>query len=388
MPVLLSGSGYAVWKPKAEVFLSLKGLREALLDFPTDKQWRKVTALAAEWAAAEKAEMLRMLLGDDSDGEEEADGGGDDDGDGSVAESTEASSSRAAPADGIPAAPSLSGSFQKPLSEWETSMRKQAVAMIKRSEMAYGHIFSALPSDVALMVKVVPQGWAHGLWMWLERKFQSTASDNINVLLRDWHSIRQEEGEPFDLYRARVDDLHVRLAAAREKPSPRAYAYALVNSLLPQYDVVVMALETGMLLNVQDYAQIRWDDVARIINMHERKLVAQAAKDAEAASAKAMAVQHFHRKQQPQQDAARGVGRGVERSAGAASGVGSAATCKLRAAPKSSRPALGPQLRPRLQPRRRAQAACTSRASARRTCRQLSVCMLMTRRYSLHPLEI
>ena len=180
-------------------------------------------------------------------------------------------------------------------------MRKQAAAMIKRSEMAYGHIFSALPNDVALMVKVVPQGWARGLWLWLENKFRSTASDNVNTLLRDWHSLRQAEGESFDLYRARVDDLHVRLAAAKEKPSPRAYAYALVNSLLPQYDVVVMALETGMLLNVQDYAKISWDDVARIINMHERKVVAQSAKDAEAASAKAMAVQHFHRKQQSPQ---------------------------------------------------------------------------------------
>jgi hypothetical protein len=70
MPVLLAGSSYAVWKSKAEVFLGLKGLREALLDFLTDKQWRKVTARAAEWAAAEKAEMLRMLLGDDTDGEE------------------------------------------------------------------------------------------------------------------------------------------------------------------------------------------------------------------------------------------------------------------------------------------------------------------------------
>ena len=179
-------------------------------------------------------------------------------------------------------------------------MRKQAVAMIKRSEMAYGHIFGALPSDVALMVKVVPLGWARGLWQWLENKFRSTASDNINTLLREWHSLRQTDSprfEPFDLYRARVDDLYVRLAAAKEKPTPRAYAYALVNSLLPQYDVVVMALETGMLLSVQDYSKINWDDVAKIINMHERKIAAQISKDAEATSARAMAVQHFHRKQ-------------------------------------------------------------------------------------------
>ena len=303
MPMLLSGSGYAVWKPKAEVFLGLKGLREALLDFPTDKQWRKVTARAAEWAAADKAELLSMLFGDDTEEEKEKEDDGDGGG-GSITESTEADGSQHVPAGRAPKAPHTS--LLEPLKEKEASMRKQAVAMIKRSEMAYGHIFSALPNDVALMVKVVPQGWAHGLWMWLERKFQSTASDNINSLLKDWHNICQAEGEFFDLYRARVDDLYVRLAAAQEKPSPRAYAYAMVNSLLPQYDVVVMALETGMLLNVQDYAKISWDDVARIINMHERKIVAQSAKDAEAAGAKAMAVQHFHRKQQSQYGGAHG----------------------------------------------------------------------------------
>jgi hypothetical protein len=291
MPLLLSGSGYAVWRPKAEVYLGLKGLRESLLDFSTEKQWLKVTTRAAEWAAADKAELLSALFGDDSEEEKE-----DKDADDSVSDGSSQTTQRLAgksKASGV--------ALREPLKDKEADMRKQAVAMIKRSEMAYGHIFGALPSDVALMVKVVPLGWARGLWQWLENKFRSTASDNINTLLQEWHSLRQANYpklESFDLYRARVDDLYVRLAAAKEKPSPRAYAYALVNSLLPQYDVVVMALETGMLLSVQDYSKINWDDVAKIINMHERKIAAQISKDAEVASAKAMAVQHFHRKQQ------------------------------------------------------------------------------------------
>lgn len=305
MPLLLpgSGGGYAVWRPKAEVYLGLKGLRESLLDFDTEKQWRKVTARAAEWAAADKAELLSVLFGDDSE-EEERD---DDDGDSSVSDgSSQTTRDNAAPAAKGMAAAASSSSLLVPLKEKEAEMRKQASAMIKRSEMAYGHIFSALPNDVALMVKVIPQGWARGLWLWLERKFQSTASDNVNALLRDWHTIHQAEGESYDLYRARVNDLYVRLAAAKEKPSPRAYAYAMVNSLLPQYNVVVMALETGMLLSVRDYAKINWDDVAKIINMHERKIVAQIGKDAEMGSAKAMALQHFHRKQQTHHGATHG----------------------------------------------------------------------------------
>ena len=293
MPLLLSGSGYAVWRPKAEVFLGLKGLRESLLDFSTEKQWLKVTTRAAEWAAADKAELLSALFGDDSEEEEEEGKDGDDSVSDGSSQSTQQLAGKGKAASGV--------ALREPLKDKEAVMRKQAVAMIKRSEMAYGHIFGALPSDVALMVKVVPLGWARGLWQWLETKFRSNASDNINSLLREWHHLRQANSpklESFDLYRARVNDLYVRLAAAKEKPSPRAYAYALVNSLLPQYDVVVMALETGMLLNVQDYSKINWDDVARIINMHERKIAAQLSQDAEVASAKAMAVQHFQRRQQ------------------------------------------------------------------------------------------
>jgi hypothetical protein len=287
MPPLVSGSGYAVWKPKAEVFLGLKGLKDALLDFATEKQWLKVTKRAAEWAAAEKAELLSALFGDDSGDEQ-------DDEQSAVSASSSHSTSEAGSV-GVP----VKATPAAPLKDKDADMRKQAAAMIKRSEMAYGHLFGALPNDVALMVKVVPQGWAYGLWAWLERKFSSTEADNVNALLREWHTLKQADGEPYDLYRARVDDLYVRLAAAKEKPSPRAYAYALVNSLLPQYDVVVMALETGMLLSVKDYEQIRWDDVAKIINMHERKVL-QAAKSGEAAAqAKAMSLQRFQRKQSP-----------------------------------------------------------------------------------------
>ena len=73
MPLLVSGSEYAVWRPKAEVFLGLKGLRESLLDFGSEKQWLKVTARAAEWAAAEKAELLSSLFGNDSDEDKDDD---------------------------------------------------------------------------------------------------------------------------------------------------------------------------------------------------------------------------------------------------------------------------------------------------------------------------
>jgi hypothetical protein len=306
MPPLVSGSGYAVWKPKAEVFLGLKGLKEALLDFTTEKQWLKVTKRAAEWAAAEKQELLQALFGDDNDDVEHHDEQS------SVSGSSAQSTSLEADAAAARASKSPTSGHAVPSKEKEAEMRKQAIAMIKRSEMAYGHLFGALPSDVALMVRVLPQGWAHGLWMWLERKFSSTEADNVNALLRDWHALRQADGEPYDLYRARVDELYVRLAAAKEKPTPRAYAYALVNSLLPQYEPVVMALETGMLLSVKDYEEIKWVDVAKIINMHERKLLAQASKLAEtAAHAKAMSLQQrFRRKGQTDGAAAGGSAAG------------------------------------------------------------------------------
>ena len=65
----------------------------------------------------------------------------------------------------------------------EKDARRVLAAHVERSTKAYGSIFSTLSEDLRLQLAHLPQGWAYGLWMWLERKFQSTEADSVGVLL-------------------------------------------------------------------------------------------------------------------------------------------------------------------------------------------------------------
>ena len=76
--------------------------------------------------------------------------------------------------------------------------RLTLTANVERSHKAFGSIYSALTEDLHLQVAHLPQGWAYGLWMWLERKYQSTEADSVGVLLTRWVSLAQTEDESFD----------------------------------------------------------------------------------------------------------------------------------------------------------------------------------------------
>jgi broad specificity phosphatase PhoE len=157
---------------------------------------------------------------------------------------------------------------------------------VERSRQAFGRIYSALPEDLRLQVAHLPQGWAFGLWQWLERKFQSTEADHVGLLLRRWIHLSMNEGESFDAYRARVNEVAALLKHAKEEQSPAMYAYVLLQRLQSRYDPVVLALQSGSLLKTP--AAVDWDAVTALINTHERK-EHQMANDAGVASAKAMA---------------------------------------------------------------------------------------------------
>ena len=62
----------------------------------------------------------------------------------------------------------------------EELQAKQLVAeMMKRTRKAYGYLYAALPEELRLLVKEVPQGYAFGIWSFLEKKYQNTEQDNV-----------------------------------------------------------------------------------------------------------------------------------------------------------------------------------------------------------------
>jgi len=116
----------------------------------------------------------------------------------------------------------------------------------------------------------VPANFAHGLWKWLERKFQSTEEDSVDLLLDQWNELHQGDEESFDAYRARVNHLEALLKHAGEEQSKRLYIYRLLRKLRPEYRPVVQAIKLSGLL--KDPAKVAWDTVSAEINAHERDL--------------------------------------------------------------------------------------------------------------------
>jgi broad specificity phosphatase PhoE len=150
---------------------------------------------------------------------------------------------------------------EEALSAETKAARALVAANVERSVKAFGSIYSALPDELRLQVAHLPQGWAYGLWQWLERKFQSTEADNVGVLLRRWVHLQQTEDESFDAYRARVNEVHTLLKHAKQEPTPEMYCFFMLDRLQPCYAAVVLALHNGSLL--KDKAAIDWDAVSR-----------------------------------------------------------------------------------------------------------------------------
>ena len=131
------------------------------------------------------------------------------------------------------------------------------------------HALLCSPGRASSADGTYPTGWAYGLWHWLETKFQSTEEDSVGELLGQWSSLRQDEGQSFDAYRAEVNKLAALLEHAKEKPSARMYAHTLLDRLQPRYKPAVLALKASGQL--KDAAAVVWDTIAAFLNAHERE---------------------------------------------------------------------------------------------------------------------
>jgi len=141
--------------------------------------------------------------------------------------------------------------------------------MVEISRRVYGILCASLPEELCAQVAHLPAVWAHGLWDWLERKFQSTERDSVGALLSQWSQLRQSEDETFDAYRARVDKLNTLLAHAKEKlQSSNMYVHVLLDRLTPHYSPAVLALKAGG--QIADPDKVAWEAVTSFINSHER----------------------------------------------------------------------------------------------------------------------
>ena len=238
-----AAGGYAAWKPDMDVYLERVGADGVHKRAMTDESWRKLALQVQSWSDEALAQALASIGVED------------------------AATTASGAAGGATAATGSSTKSAEPTSE-QKEQRRLVTALVERSRRTFGVIWAALPEELRVQAAHVPQGFAAGLWLWLQQKFQNTEQDSVGELLAQWVALRQEEDESFDAYRARVNQIKALLEHAKEPQSARMYVFTLLDKLQPRYKQAVLALKASGQL--KEAEKIGWDNVAAFINQHER----------------------------------------------------------------------------------------------------------------------
>jgi hypothetical protein len=251
---------YALWRPQMQTYLMRQSIEERDYTEALPRWKEMIAAVETDARDQEKAAIELLLAGT----QKKAVTGG-------------ASS------------PSADGASKAADSATDSAAQKEAKravsALIARSRKAFGILYAALPTDLRTLVNDVPQGYAFGLWMFLEKKFRNTEQDNVAALWKDFATLSQTVDESFDEYKARVDSVVELLVHAKEQPPTGLYMTLLVWNLQPRYATAVLTLKTGDRL--KDPAKVDWPYVVEYMNQFERSQLGLG--DAESASEKAMA---------------------------------------------------------------------------------------------------
>ena len=240
-----AGLAYALWRPQMQTHLMRQGVEER--DYAEEiAQWKTLVAAVQTDARAVERAAIATLLGS------------------ACASGKTAASSPTAAA----AAAAAAVVKQEPPSAEELAAKKAVAALIGRSQKAFGFLYAALPTDLRLLVADVPQGYAYGVWSFLERKYRSTEQDNVAALWKQLVTLAQTPDETFEEYKARVDSVMELLTLAKQVPPKSLYSTMLMWNLQPRYATAVLTLKTGDRLKDSD--AIDWASITEYMAQYER----------------------------------------------------------------------------------------------------------------------
>ena len=295
-----SGADYALWVGRAHAHLQRHGSNDTHTTVVAKAKWLGLSAAVHSWALADTAAAEELAGGNFHIG---ATGG---------AEATAGNgTSKSAPSD------TAAVKVERP-SDAVLAARKTVTANVDRSRKIHSVLIGMMPADLQSQAQALPDGWVYGLWHWLETKFQSTAADSVDDLIRQWAATSQDEDESFDAYRARVDKLASLLKQAEEPQSARMYAFHLLERLQPMYRPAVMALKNSDRWTT-DAKDLDWDVIIPFINAHERREARPAGDtggDTYAAKAMAATSRAPHRKPSSDEGSSQSGSRSDQASAG------------------------------------------------------------------------
>ena len=256
-----NGLPYAVWRPQMQTYLMRQGVEA-----------RDYTRAIAEWDA------LVLAVQTDADDEEraaiEAVLGQGKGAPSSMSSSTTTTTT------------TVKNEHELAAEREAAAAKKHVAALITRARKAFGFLYAALPADLRLLVADVPQGYAYGIWSFLEKKFRNTEQDNVAALWKNFVTLSQGVDENFDEYKARVDSVRELLEHAKEQPPAGLYATLLLWNLQPRYATAVLTLKTGD--RVKDPVKIDWPAIVEYMSQYERSQQSLGETDAD----RAMAARH------------------------------------------------------------------------------------------------
>src|SRR6476661_6297557 len=231
-PLLASASGsgagvpHALWRPQMQTFLMRHGIEER--DYAREiAQWRALAAAVEARAEADEEDAIALVLGN-----------------------------------------ALAPVKAEAQTAEQAKAKQRVSELIGRSRKAFGFLYAALPADLRPLVADVPQGYAFGIWSFLEKRFRSTEQDSVMALWERLTTMRQETDETHDVYKARVDSVVELLKHAQQAVAPGLYTSLLLWRLQPRYSTAVLTLKTGERL--KDPASIDWPYVAEYMAQYER----------------------------------------------------------------------------------------------------------------------
>lgn len=247
VPLLASASGtgggapFALWRPQMQTFLMRHGIETR--DYAREiAQWSALAAAVEQDAESEERAAIEMVL---------------------AASSAAASSHKSSSSD-----ESLQTVKREALSPEQIKAKQRVSDLISRSRKAFGYLHASLSSDLRPLIADVPQGYAFGIWSFLEKKFRNTEQDSVMALWERATTLSMDPDDTFDVYKAKVDSVNELLVNAKQTLPPGLYASILLWRLQPRYSTAVLTLKTGERL--KDPAAIDWPAIAEYMAQFER----------------------------------------------------------------------------------------------------------------------
>ncbi len=218
-----------------QTFLMRAGIEER--DYTVEiPQWKELCTVVQADAAAEEDEAIALLLGASSVG--------------SSMQHTVKNAS---------------------LSSAQLKAKQSVTERIRRARKAYSYLYASIPVDLRQLVADVPQGYAYGVWSFLEKRFRNTEQDSVMALWKEFTTMVQDNEESFDTYKARVDSARELLVNAKQPIPEGLYASLILWNLQPHYSTAVLTLKTGDRL--KDPAKIDWTSITDYMAQYERSQV-------------------------------------------------------------------------------------------------------------------